>query len=113
MKTTCPGAGAGYTEAKFSGDPAVITQLVQLCVDTANIDQCTVIFDRMKSGKEREAWKFYEAIVPDMTKVVETNSDLRHFSRVSSRTPFAKFLIREKMYLNQWPWRYYKSTTSF
>ncbi|KAK0242882.1 hypothetical protein EDD85DRAFT_308248 [Armillaria nabsnona] len=54
---------ACYTEAKFNGDPTVITQLVQLCVDTANIDQCTVIFDR--------------ALVPNMTKVVETNSDLR------------------------------------
>ncbi|KAK0230670.1 hypothetical protein IW262DRAFT_1453589 [Armillaria fumosa] len=66
---------ACYTEAKFSGDLAVIAQLVHLCVDI--IEQRTDIFDRMKSGKEREVWKFYEALVPDMTKVVETNFDLR------------------------------------
>lgn len=87
---------AGYTEAKFSGDPAVITQLVQLCVDTANIDQCTVIFDRMKSGKEREAWKFYEAIVPDMTKVVETNSDLRPLFKSFFENAVCKILDQRK-----------------
>ncbi|KAG7449132.1 uncharacterized protein BT62DRAFT_664604 [Guyanagaster necrorhizus] len=69
----------GYCELKFYGDQALIAQLVQLCIATANTDQCAVIFDRMRSGKKRdtEAWRFYEAFVPDMAKVIEAHPELR------------------------------------
>ncbi|KAK0468463.1 uncharacterized protein EV420DRAFT_1504619 [Desarmillaria tabescens] len=96
-----PGLRCGSRLDRFLGDPSAITKLVQLCIKVAHPDQCAVIFDRMALDsrlgfEEFASWKYYEALMLDMTSIADAHPELTPTFSIFFKSAISELLCHRK-----------------